>query len=69
MHGHHMLLAPAIGGLMNKVLWLAGGAGLAVLGGYLLSRSQPHQDLSERIDRLEALVRDLERSRGGATTG
>jgi hypothetical protein len=54
-----------LGGAVNTVLKMSAGAGLAVLGAYLFSRGRQHADLAARLDRLDALVKDLEK-RGGA---
>ena len=56
-----------LGGAVNTVLKLSAGAGLAVFGAYLFTRGRQHGDLAARLDRLEALVKDLEK-RGGAAT-
>jgi hypothetical protein len=64
--GQHAASASRLGGGLNVVLNASAGAGLAVLGAYVLSRTKTQRDLAERIGRLEEMVKELERSAGGA---
>lgn len=56
--------ASRLGGAVNTVLKASVGAGLAVLGAYVLQRGRSHSDLAARIDRLEALVDDFQKKSG-----
>lgn len=65
MHGHHLLghaLRPAgLAGAVNTVLKASAGAGLAILGAYLLSRTGERVGMATRMARLEAMLQDLEK--------
>jgi hypothetical protein len=65
MHGHHHLLhalRPAgLAGAVNTVLKASAGAGLALVGVYLLSRSRERLGMETRMARLEAMLQDLEK--------
>jgi hypothetical protein len=72
--GHHAAAqqgSPAgrLGGAMNTVLKASIGAGLAVLGAYVLQRGSQHSDLAARIERLDALVKDMEKKGGNGSAG
>ena len=67
MHGHHDLLGHALrpaglAGAVNTVLKASAGAGLAILGAYLLSRARDRVGMETRMARLEAMLQDLEKS-------
>jgi hypothetical protein len=47
-------------GAVNTVLTMSAGAGLALVGTYLVARGRRQADLVARLDRLEALLKDLE---------
>jgi hypothetical protein len=69
-HGDHRgaLAAPGqaqrLGGAVNAVLKASLGAGAAVLGAYVLQRGRKHADLADRLDRLDALVKEMEKKGG-----
>lgn len=70
MHGpHHLLntLRPAaLSGAVNTVLKASAGAGLAIVGAYLLARSSERTAMETRMARLEAMLQELEKKpRGG----
>jgi hypothetical protein len=72
-HRHHGGALPGLTGLrlgdaVNTVLKGSLGAGLAVIGAYLLQRGSQQADLAARLDRLEAMLKDLDR-KGGSDAG
>lgn len=72
--GHHLGArqgspASRLGGAVNTVLKASVGAGIAVLGAYVLQRGRQHSDLAARIDRLDALVKEMEEKGGNGTGG
>lgn len=73
MHRDHeglpQVLAPGrmLGGAVNTVLAASVGAGLAVVGAYFLSRSREQRGIAERIDKLEAMLQQLESKGDGGS--
>ncbi len=65
MHGHshllHALRPAGLAGAVNTVLEASVGAGLAIAGVYLLSRSRERLGMEARMARLEAMLQDLEK--------
>lgn len=57
--------ASRLGGALNTVMKASLGAGIAVLGAYAFQRARRSSDLAARLERLDALVKELE-SKGGA---
>lgn len=71
-HGHHGgaargLMGARLGGAVNTVLKASVGAGAALLGAYVFQRERQRADLAARIDKLEALVKELEKKSGDGT--
>lgn len=56
--------AGRLSGAVDSVLKASLGAGLAVFGAYVLQRGRRHADLAARIDRLDALVSEMQRKNG-----
>lgn len=67
MHPHllHALRPAGLTGAVNTVLKASAGAGLAIVGAYLFSRSRERLGMEARMARLEAMLQELEKKRGG----
>jgi hypothetical protein len=72
MHGEHRGGPQAagagrmLGSAVNTIVKASLGAGVAVVGAYLLSRSREQRGLEERIGRLEAMLQQMETKGGDA---